>query len=390
MAEQVLQVDLTLLRKESSFLNEGLPINSLQAILGNCDRTLGRLESSGRCLTTVARKRMSLRLGVVGCGVISSKYVVNWLKAYPDLSVEVVADVSDAARERFASEIQNATGKRPLTVGSTSEAITAGAKLNAMYIATPHSSHFAEVSVALQAKLDVLIEKPLAFDRDQIMELIRLRDKSGAILVVAYQGALSPLSDKAAAIIRSKELGELRSIQGLVWQNWKDRYADHWKQKVEISGGGFLIDTGVHLLNTLCHTMSGPPEKICAVSDEPRGRPEFVTSFLGTYPGNIPVSVLSCGDSYPTCEGWLEFIMKKGRLKLECWGRWMEITRCAEAPPERLTTDSILGPMAAFMQVRTGALPNPSPAERSLDVAALWQAVILSGQGDGSWVKIQR
>ena len=94
---------------------------------------------------------MSLRLGVVGCGLISGKYVVNWLKAYPELSVEVVADVSDAAREKLASEIQTATGRRPLTAGSTREAITAGANLNAMYIATPHSSHFADVSIALQA-----------------------------------------------------------------------------------------------------------------------------------------------------------------------------------------------------------------------------------------------
>ena len=101
-------------------------------------------------------------------------------------------------------------------------------------------------------------------------ELIRLRDQSGATLVVAYQGSLSPLVDKAAAMIRSNELGELRSIQGLVWQNWKERYAGHWKQKVEISGGGFLIDTGVHLLNALCHTMKGPPEKVCAMSDETR------------------------------------------------------------------------------------------------------------------------
>ena len=333
---------------------------------------------------------MSLRLGVVGCGLISGKYVVNWLKAYPELSVEVVADVSAAAREKLASEIQTATGKRPLTAGSTREAITAGAKLNAMYIATPHSSHFADVSIALQAGLDILIEKPLAFERSQVTELIRLRDRSGATLVVAYQGSLSPLVDKAAAMIRSNELGELRSIQGLVWQNWKERYAGHWKQKVEISGGGFLIDTGVHLLNALCHTMNGPPEKVCAMSDEPAGRPEFVTSFLGTYPGKVPVSVLACGDLYPTCEGWLEFIMKEGRLKLECWGRWMEITRSAEVPPERLTTDSILGTMAAFMQVRAGTLRNPSPPERSLDVAALWEAIILSGQGGGSWVEIKR
>ena len=82
--------------------------------------------------------------------------------------------------------------------------------------------------------------------------------------------------------------------------------------------------------------------------------------------------------------------MKEGRLKLECWGRWMEITRSAEVPPERLTTDSILGTMAAFMQVRAGTLRNPSPPERSLDVAALWEAIILSGQGGGSWVEIKR
>jgi predicted dehydrogenase len=48
------------------------------------------------------------------------------------------------------------------------------------------------------------------------------------------------------------EFGELDRDLGTIWESWADNYDGHWKQQPEISGGGFMFDTGAHMMNTVC------------------------------------------------------------------------------------------------------------------------------------------
>ena len=52
-------------------------------------------------------------------------------------------------------------------------------------------------------------------------------------------------------MLRSGECGELLSISATVWQGWGPGTAGKWRQQPEISGGGFMFDTGAHMLNTV-------------------------------------------------------------------------------------------------------------------------------------------
>ena len=71
-------------------------------------------------------------------------------------------------------------------------------------------------------------------------------------LVVAFQGGLSPQVRHAANLIQTGALGELLTVTGLVWQGWKESVDNTWRVVPEISGGGFMFDSGAHMLNTVC------------------------------------------------------------------------------------------------------------------------------------------
>ena len=91
--------------------------------------------------------------------------------------------------------------------------------------------------------------------------LIRTRDETGRLLVVAFNGTLSPYLREAQARIRRGELGELRSISATVWQHWDRRTGGTWRQVPAVSGGGFLFDTGAHMLNTAAAASPASPSR---------------------------------------------------------------------------------------------------------------------------------
>ena len=103
-----------------------------------------------------------------------------------------------------------------------------------------------------EAELDVLLEKPMVVTADEAKNLIDVRDTTGRLLVISFNGSLSPQIRAAATLLRSGELGAILSVVAFVWENWSDSYKGHWKQDAKISGGGFMFDTGAHMLVHRC------------------------------------------------------------------------------------------------------------------------------------------
>ena len=97
----------------------------------------------------------------------------------------------------------------------------------------------------------MIVEKPMVMNAKEAKDLIATRDSTGRLLVVAFQGSLSPEVRTAVEMLNSGELGEIRNISGLIWQNWKVSQEGKWRENPTVSGGGFLFDSGAHMLNTI-------------------------------------------------------------------------------------------------------------------------------------------
>ena len=67
----------------------------------------------------------------------------------------------------------------------------------------------------------------------------------------AFQGSLSPQVREASRRLRSGELGPILNVNAVAWQDWATLTDGTWRQDPALSGGGFLFDTGAHMLNTV-------------------------------------------------------------------------------------------------------------------------------------------
>ncbi|MCY4070741.1 MAG: Gfo/Idh/MocA family oxidoreductase [Chloroflexi bacterium] len=173
------------------------------------------------------------------------------------------------------------------------------AGLDAAFIVTPHNLHHDQAKLCLEAGLDVLLEKPMVMNAREAISLMETRDRTGKLLVVAFQGGLSPQIREAARLIQSGELGELLNVTGMVWQGWKEATVDTWRQMPEVAGGGFMFDTGAHMLNTLC-TLVGEDFATVAAWTDNRGAPVDIDGVvMARLESGALVTINGCGDSIP-------------------------------------------------------------------------------------------
>src|SRR5260221_11883005 len=64
--------------------------------------------------------------------------------------------------------------------------------LDVAFIVTPHAYHYEQARACLEAGLDVLLEKPMVVTAEEAKSLIDVRDKTGKLLVIAFNASLSP------------------------------------------------------------------------------------------------------------------------------------------------------------------------------------------------------
>ena len=266
--------------------------------------------------------------------------------------------------------------------------------LDAVFIVTPHNLHFSQAELCLRAGLDVLLEKPMVLNEVEAEALIRARDETGRLLVVAFNGSLSPHIREARARIERGELGELRSISATIWQNW-DRYTDGtWRQVPAISGGGFLFDTGAHMLNTVALLTGEGYTSLCAWLEDDGHPVEMRSAIIARSASGLLVSMHGCGTTVGIGSEIYVF-GTHGILRTGAWGRRLAVARIGSVfdpkapdyedgslrevrlPPHR-------GVWQQFLAIRRGELENSSPPELGLRVARLYDAILESAAQGGA------
>ena len=190
-------------------------------------------------------------MGFIGSGIMARSHMREMIQR--DLA-EVVA-VCEPSGDAYAATVDlfaRSGATPPANEPDWRRFVSAYAdRLDAVFIVTPHALHFEQASACLEAGLDVLLEKPMVMNADEATALISTRDRTGRLLVVSFQGSLSPQVRTASRMLRSGELGAILGIDAVVWQDWAQGTAGTWRQDVRQSGGGFLFDTGAHMLNTV-------------------------------------------------------------------------------------------------------------------------------------------
>ncbi len=335
-------------------------------------------------------KSGSIRLAVVGVGRIAPFHLRNILENYPDTEIRVLCEPDESAYA--AVEIEFKKRKRPLPPNEPDLGRLLAAwdrELDAALILTPHVFHFEQTKACLEAGLDVLLEKPMVMNADEARRLINIRDQTGRLLVVSFQGSLSPYVRKAAELLVSGEVGDLLSVSGTAWQNWREMTQGTWRQSPDISGGGFMFDTGAHLMNTVADLAGRPFVEVAAWLDR-RGTPvDILAAAIGRLDSGALVTLHGCGDTIPSCWSSIYLFCTRAILRTDMWGVGLEIQRTGQSEWEPVAVDARGGVWGQFLAVREGTLQNPSPPEVGLRMARLWDAIRNSAVQGGHPVKVE-
>ncbi|HJS19345.1 MAG TPA: Gfo/Idh/MocA family oxidoreductase [Anaerolineales bacterium] len=264
-----------------------------------------------------------------------------------------------------------------------------GTELDAAFIITPHALHHDQTRACLEAGIDVLLEKPMVLTAAEARSLIETRDRTGRLLVVAFQGSLSPQVRLASRLLRANEFGRILTISGLVWQDWGPQTANTWRQQPALSGGGFLFDTGAHLLNTVAD-LAGEDFSEVAAWFVHNGRPvETLAVAIGRLASGGLVTFHACGEAIPSCASEIRVFCEKAILHTGIWGETLAVQYMSDLPPAPIPVLPSRGVWEQFLEVRSGRIPNPSPPEVGLRMAKLWDAIRTSAANNGIPVKCE-
>jgi len=328
-------------------------------------------------------KSSIIRTAVIGTGGFGRYHIRHILQQQDTTRITVVCEPCQEAYEQAAALFAQAGLRPPPNEPDLDRLLAdhAGA-LDAALIVTPHACHHDQVKACLESGLDVLVEKPMVINAVEARSLIETRDRTGKLLVVAFPGSLSPQIRTAVQMLRGGKLGKILNISAVVWQNWRD-CASSWRGEPEISGGGFLFDTGAHILNTVADLVGEDFVEVAAWLDSYGTRVDILGVVMARLASGAYVTINACGATIPSCASDVRVFCTNGIIRTGMWGERLELQKNGEDDLKPVTVPDSLGAWQQFVRVRKGAMPNPCPPEVGLRMARLWDAINESARNGG-------
>jgi predicted dehydrogenase len=185
---------------------------------------------------------------------------------------------------------------------SSLEDYLASNPVGAIYIATPNYLHAIQSIQCLKAGLHVICEKPMAINKTDCDNMINMARDSGSYLQIGHQLRYSPALILARSWIQNNCIGKLQTIQ-IKFHYELPVSARLWAYQFDISGGGCLMDAGIHGIDAIRFLTGGGTTQILGFNTDRKLHKDgleriAVCSFLM---GEINCSLnINATDSYST------------------------------------------------------------------------------------------
>jgi predicted dehydrogenase len=182
---------------------------------------------------------VSLGVGIIGCGLIGRKRAA----ALGNARLVACADVIEEQAIALARSAPDATATRDW------HAVLQHPGVDAVIVATPNDALAAIAVAALRAGKDVLVEKPAARTVAEIDAMISAQVASGRLVRVGFNHRYHPALQKARELVDAGAIGPMMFVRGRYGHGGRPGYDREWRSDPRRSGGGELIDQGVHLID---------------------------------------------------------------------------------------------------------------------------------------------
>ena len=187
------------------------------------------LERTKNISSTILRTKQDaiIRIGVIGTGRIASRFVPE-AKYVSGTIVHSVYNPHITSAEKFAQkyELDVCTDDLEEFFGS----------VDAVYVASPHETHYAYAKAALEHGKHVLCEKPMAFHKAQAEELYLLAHEKDCVLLEGIKTAYCPGFNQLLGVVRSGAIGQIRDVEACFTR----LTAENLREMTDsVYGGGF-------------------------------------------------------------------------------------------------------------------------------------------------------
>jgi len=179
------------------------------------------------------------RVAILGCGLIGQKRS----KVLRGVKLVVCADVDEKRAQALASDFPDCD--------ATSDWLSAVQRsdVNIVIVAATNDALVKTSLAAVNAGKHVLVEKPAARNVAELDVLIEAAKKNHVQVRVGFNHRYHPALLKARELVDAGELGQLMFVRGRYGHGGRKGYDHEWRANPSLSGGGELIDQGVHMID---------------------------------------------------------------------------------------------------------------------------------------------
>lgn len=184
-----------------------------------------------------AEATTDVRIGIIGCGRVARRFPAE-ADVVGGLKILATYDINQTEAECLASNIEGV--KACCSIEELYDAV------DAVYIATPHLSHYQYIKNAIHAGKHVLCETPLVLKGEEAKELFALAEEKNVILMEANKTAHCPAFNHLMVMIKSGVIGEVVDIEASLSKLWNDQKS--LREFDPNQAGGSLYELGSYPL----------------------------------------------------------------------------------------------------------------------------------------------
>jgi 1,5-anhydro-D-fructose reductase (1,5-anhydro-D-mannitol-forming) len=189
-----------------------------------------------------------IRWGIIGCGNVTE------VKSGPGFQKARGSELVAVMRRNGHLAEDYARRHGVPTWYDNAESLIYDKDVDAVYIATPPSSHKEYALAVARAGKPVYVEKPMALNYLECQEMIQACDKANVPLFTAFYRRALPRFLKLKSLLDEGHIGTVRGVtlRFYQWPSEEDRNgAKQWRVDPNIAGGGYFVDLGSHMIDLL-------------------------------------------------------------------------------------------------------------------------------------------
>ena len=189
-----------------------------------------------------------IRWGIIGCGNVTE------IKSGPGFQKARGSELVAVMRRNSILAKDYAQRHNVARWYGTAYDLINDPEVDAVYIATPPSTHKQYTVAVAEAGKPVYVEKPMATNYRECQEMIEACEEAGVPLFVAYYRRALPRFLKIKSLLNKNSIGQIRFIIITFFQkpsNNDIKGIPHWRVDPTIAGCGYFCDLGSHMIDIL-------------------------------------------------------------------------------------------------------------------------------------------